>query len=78
MATEPEITTLSPDAFDKDPKGFLAHATPGHIIRVFLPSGSITVLMSERDFESYKPTSEILSNPARAEAIRQELTELEK
>jgi len=43
-----------------------------------LPSGSITVLMSERDFESYKPTSEILSNPARAEAIRQELTELEK
>jgi PHD/YefM family antitoxin component YafN of YafNO toxin-antitoxin module len=43
-----------------------------------LPSGSITVLMSEQDFESYKATNEMLGNPARAEAIRQELTELEK
>src|SRR5262245_58720244 len=54
MATEPEITTVSSDEFDRDPEAFLTQTIPGRIIQVLLPSGSATVLMSAQDFESYK------------------------
>jgi PHD/YefM family antitoxin component YafN of YafNO toxin-antitoxin module len=63
MATEPEIMKVSSDEFDKDPERYRAQATPGHIVQVIEPSGGTTVIMSEQDFEGYKATIELLSNP---------------
>ena len=46
------------------------------MLKVTLPSGKIAVVMSGDDFEGYVATSEILSNPQRAEALKRGVAEL--
>jgi len=75
MAAEPEVTTVPLDVYSKDPEYWRARVSPGHIIQVLEPIGSTTVLMSGQDFESFRATSEILSNPQRAENIKRALAE---
>jgi PHD/YefM family antitoxin component YafN of YafNO toxin-antitoxin module len=70
------ITALSSDALDPSVAKFLDRVSPNELLRVTLPSGKVAVVMSGDDFEGYVATSEILSNPQRAEAIRRGLAEL--
>jgi len=75
MAAEPEMITVPLDEYNKDPERWRVQVSPGHIVQVLEPSGATTVLMSGQDFESFKATSEILSNPQRAENIKRALAE---
>jgi hypothetical protein len=63
MAGEPEMITVALDEYNKDSEHWRAQVSSGHIVQVLEPSGSTTVLMSGQDFESFRATSEILSNP---------------
>jgi PHD/YefM family antitoxin component YafN of YafNO toxin-antitoxin module len=72
------ISELSADKLDPSVTRFLEQVSPMNMLKVTLPSGGIAVVMSGADFESYVATSEILSNPQRAEAIRRALAELGK
>ena len=75
MAIEPEIMKVSSDEFDKHPERYRVQATPGHIVQVIEPSGGTTVIMSEQDFEGYKATIVLLSNPHDAQALKDALAE---
>jgi PHD/YefM family antitoxin component YafN of YafNO toxin-antitoxin module len=70
------ITELSSATLDPSVTSFLDRVGPDEMLRVTLPSGKVAVVMSGADFEGYVATSEILSNPQRAEAIRRGLAEL--
>jgi PHD/YefM family antitoxin component YafN of YafNO toxin-antitoxin module len=70
------ITELSSDMLDPSITRFLDRAGPDEMLMVTLPSGKIAVVMSGDDFEGYVATSEILSNPQRAEALKRGLAEL--
>jgi len=70
------ITELSSSSLEPSVAKFLDRVSPDELLRVTLPSGKVAVVMSGDDFEGYVATSEILSNPQRAEAIRRGLAEL--
>lgn len=74
--TKETISRISSAVFTDDPQRYLSEASvPGRLVEVTAPSGDTVVILSKRDFDGYVATSEILSNPQQAEAIKRGLAE---
>jgi hypothetical protein len=69
------ITPLSSADLDEAVMQFLNRPRRAEVLKITLPSGRVVVVMPEEHFEAYIATSELLSNPARAAAIKRNLDE---
>jgi PHD/YefM family antitoxin component YafN of YafNO toxin-antitoxin module len=69
------ITPLSSADLDEAVTQFLNRPRRAEVLKIALPSGKVVVVMPEEHFEAYIATSELLSNPARAAAIKRGLDE---
>jgi hypothetical protein len=69
------ITPLSSADLDEAVTQFLNRPRRAEVLKVTLPSGRVVVVMPEEHFEAYIATSELLSNLARAAAIKRSLDE---
>lgn len=69
------ITPLSSTDLDEAVTQFLHRPRRAEVLKITLPSGRVVVVMPEEHFEAYIATSELLSNPARAAAIKRSLNE---
>jgi PHD/YefM family antitoxin component YafN of YafNO toxin-antitoxin module len=75
MANE-TVTQVSSTDFAKDPQRYLAEVAAGRVVEITAPTGAF-IILSKEDFEGYKATVELLSQPENAKALAKSIAEIE-